>query len=152
MDKILNILPGEGFGSLLFGSSMTQAEHFFGKPEEVALFDDIDEYKSTIWHYWESGFSLFFDEKIPKRFCCVEIDNLESEMWGKKIFYLKEKQIIELLKSKGIKTHEVEKQEWGEKRITIDEINIDFYFENNNLVSINYGKISAVEPLLILSN
>ena len=152
MGELLEILPGKGFCKLLFGSSMAQAEQIFGKYEEVATFDDIDEYKSTVWHYWERGFSLFFDEKEPKLFCCIEIDNLESEMWGKKIFYLKEKQIIELLKSKGIKNYETEKQEWGEKRITFDEINIDFYFENNNLVSINYGKISAVEPILILSN
>ena len=144
MKKTLEILPGKGFCSLLFGSSMEEAEKMFGIPEETAVLDDIDDHQSTVWHYWENGFTLFFDTmKVPK-FCCVEIDNEETELWGSKIFALKEKQIIELLKSKGFKTFETEKEEWGEKRITFDEINIDFYFENNKLVSINYGKTTAI--------
>ena len=40
--------------------------------------------------------------------------------------------------------------EWGEKRVTYEDLNIDFYFENNKLAAINYGKIAAIKPKLIL--
>jgi hypothetical protein len=73
-------------------------------------------------------------------------------LWGQKIFDLKEKQIIELFKANGITKHESEQHEWGEKRISFDEANIDFYFEKNKLVSINYGKSTLDQTILILPN
>lgn len=152
MVERLEIVPGKGLYSLLFGASIAEVENQLGKPNEIAFLDDIEEHKSTVWHYWETGFSLFFDENNEHKLSSVEIDNTESEMWGQKIFRLTETQILELFKSKGIIQHELEKEEWGETRITFDELNIDFYFENHKLVSINYGKITAVKPLQIQAN
>jgi hypothetical protein len=85
-------------------------------------------------------------------FCCVEIDNADTVLWGQKIFDQKEKQIIELFKAKGITKFDSEQHEWGEKRISFDEANIDFYFEKNKLVSINYGKSIMDQTILILPN
>ncbi len=148
----MEIKPGIGISTLLFDTSMQEAEKVFGKADEVVKLDEIEDFQSTVWHYWEQGFSLFFDEQNKQAFCCVEIDNTLTEMWEKKIFDLNEKQIIELFKSKGINRHETEMQQWGEKRLSFDDVNIDFYFERNKLISINYGKISVNEPVLILSN
>ncbi len=141
MNEVFEIQPQKGFSSLLFGSSMNDAEKLLGKPEEVVLIDDIDDYPATVWHYWDKGYSLFFDEKDGKSFFNVEIDNIKAELWGKKVFTLNERQIIDLMKNEGIHQYETETEEWGEKRVTFDEVNMDFYFENNNLVSINYGRI-----------
>ncbi len=147
----MEIKPGIGISILTFGSSMADAEKAFGKPEEIASLNEIEEYQSIVWHYWEKGFSLFFDEQKGQEFCCVEIEHPETTMWGSLIFKLKEKEIIELFKAKGIARYDSETHEWGEKRVSFDEVNIDLYFENNKLVSVNYGKIAATEPL-ILSN
>ena len=148
----LEIKPGIGLSSLTFGASMADAEKVFGANEEVQLIDDFEEFKTTVWHYWDNGFTLFFDEQNGQVFNCVEIDNLEAQLWGQTIFDLKEIQIIELFKSKHILTYETEQHEWGEKRLSFDDANIDFYFNNNKLISINYCKPIKDSLLLILPN
>lgn len=149
MSFFLEIKPVLGLSDLLFGASMAEAEKIFGKAEESEFLDDIEECQSTVWHYWEQGFSLFFDEKKEQIFCCVEIDNPDVILWGQKIFDFSEKQIVDLFKNKGITIFETEMHEWGEKRISFDESNIDFYFEKNKLSSINYGKSEMDLPLIL---
>ncbi|MGZ4034119.1 MAG: hypothetical protein ACXVPU_06430 [Bacteroidia bacterium] len=152
MSISLEIKPVLGLSNLLFGASMAEAEKVFGKAEESELLDDIEDCQSTVWHYWDNGFSLFFDENDNQLFCSVEIDNKDVILWGQKIFSLNEKQIIELFKKKGITVFETEVHEWGEKRLSFDEANIDFYFEKNKLSSINYGKAENDSTFLILPN
>jgi hypothetical protein len=131
---------------------MADIEKAIGKPEETELLDDMEDCQSTVWHYWEQGFSLFFDENNKQLFGCVEIDNENSLLWGKKIFDMNEKQIIELFKSRNYPEYETEEHEWGEKRLSFDAANIDFYFEKNKLTSINYGKSLNDPQILILPN
>lgn len=95
------------------------------------------------------GIFSFFDEKNEQIFCCVEIDNPDVVLWGQKIFDFSEKQIVDLFKTKGITSFETEMHEWGEKRLSFDESNIDFYFEKNKLSSINYGKSEMDLPLIL---
>lgn len=152
MHTTLEIKPGIGLCSLLFGATMTESEAVFGKPEEIQLIDDIEEFKTTVWHYWDNGFTLFFDEQNHQRFHCVEIDNDQTLLWGKTLFELKEKQIIELFKANNITQFESEQHEWGEKRLSFDQAHIDFYFERNKLVSINFCKPIIDSELLILKN
>ena len=131
---------------------MSEVEKVFGKAEESELLDDIEDCQSTVWHFWENGFSLFFDESNNQLFCSVEIDNSDVVLWGQKIFSLNEKGIVELFKSKGFSVFETETHEWGEKRLSFDEVNIDFYFDKNKLSSINYGKPENDSTFLILPN
>jgi hypothetical protein len=152
VNLIPEIKPCYGLSNLPFGSAMDEIEKVLGKPDETEVLDDIDDCQSVVWHYWEQGFSLFFDENNNQLFGCVEIDNEETLLWGKKIFKMSEKEIIELFKSKSYSLYETEVHEWGEKRLSFDSANIDFYFEKNKLTSINYGK-SLIDPhLLILPN
>lgn len=148
----LDIKPGIGLSTLLFGASMADAEKIFGKTEEIQLINDIEEFQTTVWHYWDNGFTLFFDEQNNQLFNCVEIDNMETQLWKHTIFDFKEKQIIELFKRKGIIQYETEFHEWGEKRLSFDEANIDFYFDKNKLISINYCKPILDSQILILRN
>lgn len=152
MSVQLDIKPGIGLSGLLFGATMSDAEKRFGKAEEVELLDDIDDCQATVWHYWASGFTLFFDEQNQQYFNCAEIDNPQTLLWGQAIFNLNEEQIIDLFKSKGIKSYETEVHEWGESRLSFDDANIDFYFEKNKLCSINYGHASQNPNSLILPN
>ena len=152
MNITLEIKPVLGLSNLLFGASMSEVEKVFGKAEESELLDDIEDCQSTVWHFWENGFSLFFDESNNQLFCSVEIDNSDVVLWGQKIFSLNEKGIVELFKSKGFSVFETETHEWGEKRLSFDEVNIDFYFDKNKLSSINYGKPENDSTFLILPN
>ena len=48
--------------------------------------------------------------------------------------------------------YETEQHDWGEKRLSFDEAHIDFYFEKNKLISINYCKPIKDSHILILQN
>ena len=144
MSKILlEIKPLQGINTLLFGKSRIEAEKIFGIPEETESIESGEaEYKTEVWHFWSKGFSLFFDENAEFNFTCAEIDNKSAMLWDTEIFVLSEGNIIDLFKSKGYKEMDSEMHEWGEKRVSFDDALVDLYFENNKLVSVNYGILS----------
>jgi hypothetical protein len=134
----------KGFGPLHFGQLPGDAIKLLGEPEEIqTLEDDVLETSSYVLHYWSKGISLFFDNHQNKIFNCVEVDNADTLLFGKKVFDLKEKDIIELMKSNGFKLFDSENHEWGEKRVSFDEAGLDCYFENHKLVSVNFGVLNS---------
>lgn len=153
MDTVLDIKIGLGLSGLLFGATMKDAENTFGIPEKTEYLEhELGDYPTTVMYYFDKAITLFFDDCNFKLFNCADIENTTSEIWGEKIFNMNEKQIIELFKSKGIIDYETEVHEWGEKRLSFDDFNIDFYFQNKKLKSINYGKLMHNSQLLILPN
>ncbi len=149
---ILDIKPQKGLNSLLFGTGTRDAESCFGKPEETETLGDTPEERSLIWHFWEKGFSLFFDVKQGIKFTCVEIDHPETLLWGKKIFSFSEPELKALFILQGYKEIDMEDHDWGERRISFDDALMDFYFEKGRMISINYGITLEEEKILILPN
>jgi hypothetical protein len=152
MDFQLKIKVGIGLSELKFGSSMSEAENLFGKADKIEDVNELNFSPSILWHYFRLGFSIFFEANNSQSFICVDVINEECTLWDKDIFSYTEKQIIQLFKEKGIYLYEQEQQTWGEKRLSFDEANIDFYFEKNTLISINYGLITEGTQTLILPN
>ena len=74
LSNYLEIKPLLGLSDLLFGSSMTDAEKVFGKADESEFLEDIEEFQSTVWHYWDRGFSLFFDENEWSFITLISVD------------------------------------------------------------------------------
>ncbi len=143
----------KGFGSLMFWTLISEAEIIYGKPEEIQVLEDpILETACTVYHYWDLGFSLFFDNKNQKKLSSVEVDNRDTLLFGVKIFSLTEKELIELMKQNGFTLSDTEKQDWGEKRVSFDEAGLDCYFENNKLVSLNFGVIDETTNYNFLPN
>jgi hypothetical protein len=134
----------KGFCTLNFGSSRTDAESLFGPPEEIQnLTDNILNNNSLVYHYWDQGYSLFFDSNKNQSFCSVEIDNKNCLLFDTKLFSLKEKEIILLMQQNGFNLTDTEQHNWGEKRISFDEAGLDCYFENNKLMSVNFGLLET---------
>jgi hypothetical protein len=132
----------KGFCNVNFGESIDDVRKVFGEPEEVqALDDEILNTSSTVYHYWDQGFSLFFDNSRNKTFCSVELDNRDTLLFSTKIFTLRENELVELMKLNGHELSDTEVHEWGEKRVSFDSAGLDCYFENNKLVSANFGII-----------
>lgn len=132
----------KGLSSLDFGCKTPEACSLFGSPqEEQSLSDEVFNTSSLVYHYWDHGFSLFFDNHKGQSFASVEIDNPEALLFGTKVFSLNESQLIELLKQNGYALSESEKEGWGEKRLTFDEAGLDCYFENGRLISVNFGVV-----------
>ncbi len=147
----INLL--KGFCTLNFGVSAVDAELVFGKPEEIQVLDDtILETSCTVYHYWDSGFSLFFDNKNSMKFSSVEVDNEDTLLFGKKIFSLNEQQLIDLMKEHNYTLTDTEKQDWGEKRLSFDEAGLDCYFENGRMSSVNFGVIDELNNFEFLPN
>jgi hypothetical protein len=146
--KLLN-----GFCSVTFGEKPEGIKKVFGEPEETqTLHDEVLNTSSTVFHYWDLGFSLFFDKNKNETFCSAEIDNHDTLLFGVKIFTLNEKSFTELMKSHGFKLSDTETHEWGEKRLSFDEAGLDTYFENNKMVSVNFGIVEAGENFYYFPN
>jgi hypothetical protein len=129
-----------GFAALPFGSGRRSALELFGEPEEIQeLSDELLNNRSLVYHYWDLGFSLFFDLNKEQIFSSAEVDNREAVLFDTKIFTLKEKELVQLMLSKGFRLSDTEVQNWGEKRLSFDQANLDCYFENNKMVSLNFG-------------
>src|ERR1044072_2071847 len=125
----------EGFGPLDFGCTRDDSRKQFGAPNEKEHLEGIDGSRSEVWHYWEKGFSLFFDTILGSRFCSVEIDQqYPLKVCGQLVFGQTEQEVISLMKEHGFKVTDKEQHEWGERRITFDDIFADFYFEKGKLV------------------
>lgn len=143
----------KGFCSLKFGQKPSDAEGFFGAPEETqTLNDDILNTSSYVMHYWEHGFSLFFDANKANSLNIVEVDNPQTLLFGKPVFSLKETELTELLKANGFKLSDTERHEWGEKRLSFDEAGLDCYFENGKLTTLSFSASDTPETFQYFPN
>jgi hypothetical protein len=138
MNLNLEIKPMIGLGDLKFGMTAAEIEKLVGIPEEIEEIDD-EEAKTKIWHFWSKGMSLFFEDENESRLSSIEIDNSNATIWDKKAFEMNEKELTDLFVSKGYNEMDSEMQEWGEKRLSFDDAMIDLYFDDAELVSINYS-------------
>lgn len=131
----------DGLDELKFGDNPETVKNLLGEPGEVEdIGEEVDKELDTIlWSYDELGLTVFFEGKNNHVLSCFETDNEETTLFGKKIFTLDEKQIIELMKENELTLMDAEEEEWGEKRVSFDEALIDFYFQNNKLVTVNWG-------------
>ncbi|MDI1353871.1 MAG: hypothetical protein PSX36_03055 [bacterium] len=147
------ILLLKGFGTLPFGASKDTVVQELGEPEEIQnLTDDILNNNSLVYHYWNEGVSIFFDTNKDQAFCSVEMDNKDAILFGTKIFTLKEKEVIDLMKKQGFALSDSEVHKWGEKRLSFDEAGLDCYFENNKLVSVNFGVLDTNSNFVYFPN
>ena len=111
--------------------------------DSISCIDNILNNNSLVYHYWDQGYSLFFDSNKNQSFCSVEIDNKNCLLFDIKLFSLKEKEIILLMQQNGFNLTDTEQHNWGEKRISFDEAGLDCYFENNKLMSVNFGLLET---------
>jgi len=136
----MEIRPKKGYGTLKFGIDKNKVKELVGEPNEIELMDE-EEFSAHIWHYWDKGMSIFFDEDDFTKFTSIEIDDNTARLYGKDVFKLSESEIIDLMKANGYSEIDTEVHEWGEKRISFDDAFIDFYFDGDKLSSINFGLI-----------
>jgi len=133
------IKPGIGMGNIRFGYSMDQVKDLMGEPEEIEESEEDDEFEHKAWNYWQEGYSFFFDREDDYRLSCIQTENPEVLLFGKKLFELSSKEIKELLAQNGITECETEKLDTGETRLSYEREMIDLYLENDQLLAINFG-------------
>lgn len=138
----LEIKPKIGFGELEFGDTTEKLTSFLGEAEEIENIEEIEDdadFNTVILNYWSIGITVFFEGVEKSVISCFETDNPEATLFGKRIFELNEKEVIELMNANGFTEIEAEIEEEGEKRLSFDQALIDFFFEDDVLAAINWG-------------
>jgi len=139
---IIDILPGTGLTEIHFGASKKEVEEILGQPDEKDIIEDEEDEMldpATVYHYWDKYLSVFFSGPDQDEVVAFETDHLEALLFDAKVFKLSEKQLITLLKDRNIFDFDEDIEPWGEKRISSQDLGIDFYFENNKLETINWS-------------
>lgn len=134
-----DIRLGKGLGKIKFGLTMEEVEELIGEPEEIEESDEEDEFEHEAWNYWEDGYSLYFDKEDDYKLSCIETANREVQLWGERIFEMSKDQIIRLFADNNITNPEEEEAETGETRLSFEKEMIDLYFDEDQLIAVNFG-------------
>jgi hypothetical protein len=143
MKEKLIIKPLTGFGPLKFGATQDEVKKYFGDPQEVeSLPGEAGESAAEAWNYWDIGHTVFFESDSGNRCTCFETDSDEVTLFGKDVFVMSEDQIVKLMNDNGFKELDIEDEEWGERRVSFNDAVVDFYFEDDNLISVSWGVLA----------
>lgn len=129
----------QGYGTLFFGITIDAAVGILGKPDEIEELEGLEDDVSMAYIYENNHLIAFFEGMENKILTILETRDPESTLFGEKIFNKDELQIHELMKNNGFQELDTEILSWGGKRMTFEDANVDFYFENNKLTSVNWG-------------
>lgn len=137
MDYTINIK--KGIGELLFDMSVEDVKHLLGEPTEIENIDNGMDEETLVLHYDELGLTLFFEGE-PRLLNCIDTDNEETVLFGQKVYEMQEKEVAHLMVANNYFAEDIETESWGERRVSFSEANVDFFFEDDELVSIVFGK------------
>lgn len=133
----LDIHIKQGIGDIKFQMPIDDVIAILGETPEVETIDNAVDETTTVLRY-TNGMTLFF-EGDNQNLTCIDISNPDITLFGKKIFDLTEKEIVNLMVENKYFEQDVDNEDWGERRVTFNEANIDFYFEDEELQSVIIG-------------
>lgn len=133
-----NIILLKGLGFLHFNIPVEEAVALLGQADEVENTENAADEPTTILRYNDLGFTLFFEGENPT-LACIDTSNEETSLFGEKVFDLNERQIVQLLVHNNYTEQDADEEDWGERRISFPEGNVDFYFYEGRLASIIIG-------------
>ena len=128
----------QGIGDLKFDMPVEEVVAILGEADEVETIDNAVDETTTVLRYHDS-LTLFFEGDNPI-LSCIDITNEDATLFGKEIFDMNEKEIVRLMVDNHNFDQDVDNEEWGERRITFNEGNIDFFLEDDELMSVIIGK------------
>ena len=129
----------KGIGNLMFGMTVENVKQLLGEPTEMETIDNDMEEETLVLHYDDQNLTLFFEGET-KLLNCIDTDDEDTLLFGQKIYTMNEKEIAQLMIANNYFAEDIEIESWGERRVTFIEGNIDFFFENDELMSVVFGK------------
>ena len=141
MEKNLIIKPLVGFGDLKFGATKNEVNTFLGEPQEIETIAGDEDFSDVeVWSYYDQGHAVYFEKEFEDRCTNFETDHDEATLFGKKVFGLKEKELIALMKENGFSDIEAEDEaEWEERRVSFFDAQVDFIFDDKVLVQVSWA-------------
>ena len=133
------IIPLKGYGEITFGMTPDEVVATMGNPEYYEEIDNEDEAPILYYEYENLGLSVYFEQDGEKStLTYFETENEDVMLYDTKIFSLKPKQVIELMKKNGIELSERDDDE-GETRLSFDDIMTDIFFEGEEMTAISWS-------------
>ncbi len=130
----------KGFGNLHFGETMEQIMEKLGKPDEIEQIGEEVEMPTSVLHYYDKEISLFFETAPQEILVCINVDTPQATLFGETIMGKSSSEIAELMKRNNILGETLDKETWGEERMSYEDYSIDFYFTDDKLESVTIGK------------
>lgn len=113
--------------------------HLLGEADEVENINNVADEATTVLHYNLHNVTLFFEGNEP-RLQCMDISNHDCLLFGKRLFDMRKKELVAMMVEHKYLEQDMDKEEWGEERISFLDGNVDFYFQGERLVSVIAGK------------
>jgi hypothetical protein len=126
----------KGYGKITFDLNKEAVVKLLGKPDEESVIDEKDLIYADVWTYLDGLITIFFEYDPEPYMANIEISDHKATLFGKNIIGASDTEIIELMRNNNYKTYDAESEPWGEKSISFGNGLVDFYFENQKLVSV----------------
>lgn len=133
----MEIIIKEGIDKIKFDMPIEEVVAILGEANEVENIDNAADESTTVLRY--EAMTLFFEGENPT-LTCIDIEDEDTLLFGKEIFDMGEKEIVQLMVANKYFEQDIDTEEWGERRVTFNEGNIDFFFEDDELMSVVFGK------------
>ena len=140
----LIIEPLKGYGDIKFGMSIDEVVNLLGTPsnfEELEPIIEGNESSSTLYDYDDLALSVCFEGTDKMLVSSISTSDEDATLFGEKIYAMNRKQVIDLMKKNGYKEFDEEEQE-GDTCLIYDELMLDFYFNEGELIDVVWGVIS----------
>lgn len=137
MEKQIKIK--EGYGDIRFGMPVEEVVQIMGPAEEVESVENALDEPTTLLHYEDGGLTLFFEGENPE-LQCIDLSVEESTLFGEKIFDMSEQELVKLMVANNYFEQDADEEAWGERRVSFGEGNIDFFYDDDELLAVVYGK------------
>lgn|SRR5574344_1279505 len=134
-----NIEIKKGLGDILFDMPVEKVVSILGEATEVESIENAADEATTVLHYEDDGITLFFEGENPT-LQCIDISCEDATLFDENVFDMTEKEIVQLLVKNNYFEQDIENEDWGERRVSFNEGNIDFFFDNEELQSVVFGK------------
>jgi hypothetical protein len=139
------IIPGQGYGPLIFGIYPEKVIDLLGIPEN----DFITEEGDRIFNYSSLGIKIAcFEESEDFKLVSLEIDKSTNALfWETNIFDCSINEICKIFNQKGLSLsfHQV----FDELQLSCHKLAMDFYFECNNLQGISFNVLTGANDSVL---
>lgn len=137
------IEPLKGYGDIRFGMSVEEIVAVFGMPsnnEQLESLLEGNENYSVLYDYDDEGVSICFEGVEKAVVASISTSNEDAVLFGERVYEMNRKQIIDLMRRNGYKEFDEEEQD-GDTCLIYEELMLDFYFNNDELIDVVWGVI-----------
>lgn len=134
----MNIEIKQGIGDIRFKMPVEEVMRLMGVADEVENIENAADEPTTVLHYNDLGMTLFFEGENPA-LECIDVCNEECTLFGSNVFDLDERALVQLMVTHHYEEQDVDEEDWGERRVSFPQASVDFYFDEDELVSIILG-------------